>query len=168
MWNEVWTCYTTNKGSECAPAKRGRRENLTKDDIPAIVEAVLNAVEARGNTNPGGECPVARSGGHQVTGGSDNTGSHHTRETNSGITNDSRDDTANDTGDDTAGTTDRTLVSIIMCCPQLLNIVQAVPFREMKVFFAPSRIFRLTLFSNFSFAPRGFLPVWYSWLLTLI
>ena len=96
-----------NKGSECAPAERGRKENLTKDDIPTIVEAVLNAVEARGNTNPGGEHPVACSRKHQVTGGSDNTGSHHARETNSGIANDSRDDTANDTGDDTAGTTDQ-------------------------------------------------------------
>ena len=46
-----------NEGSECAPAKHGRRENLTKDDITAIVEAVLNAVEARGNINPRGERP---------------------------------------------------------------------------------------------------------------
>ena len=87
-----------SEGSECAPAKRGRRENLTKDDIPAIVEAVLNAVEARGNTNPGGERPVSRSRGRQVTGGV-TTLDHTMAETNSGV--------ANDSTDDTAGTTDQ-------------------------------------------------------------
>ena len=96
-----------NEGSECAPAQHGKRESLTKDNIPVVVEAVLNAVESRGNTNSGGECPVARSRGCQVTSGSDDTGSRHARETNSGVANDSRDDTANDTGDDTAGNTDQ-------------------------------------------------------------
>ena len=51
------------------------------------MEAVLNAVEARGNTNPGVERPVTRSRGRQVTGGSD-------------IVNDSRDDTASTTDQD--------------------------------------------------------------------
>ena len=64
------------------------------------MEAVLNAVEARGNTNPRVERPVTRSRGRQATGGSDNTGPRHVRETSSGIVNDSRDDTASTTNQD--------------------------------------------------------------------
>ena len=96
-----------NEGSKYAPAKHDRNENLTKHDILTIVEAVLNTMEAGGNTNHGSKCPATHSSRHQVTHGSNDTGSHHARKTSRGITNDSRDDTANDTGDDTAGTIDQ-------------------------------------------------------------
>ena len=69
------------------------------------MEAILNTMEAHGNTNHGNKFPAKDSNRHQVTHGSDDIGSHHTRETIS-ITNNTRDDTANDTRDDTAGTTD--------------------------------------------------------------
>ena len=70
------------------------------------MEAVLNVMEARGNTNRRSEHPTTRSSGRQVTARSDDTESHHARETSS-IANDTRDDTANDTRDDIAGTTDQ-------------------------------------------------------------
>ena len=95
-----------NDGSKYAPAKRGRKENLTKDNIPTIVEAFFNTMEAGGNTNRGSECSATCSSGHQVTHRSNNTGSHHARKTSS-IANNTRDDTVNDTRDDTAGTTDQ-------------------------------------------------------------
>ena len=141
------------------PAKRGRRENLTKDDIPAIVEAVLNAVDARGNTNPGDERPATRSRGRQVTGGSDNTGSRHARETSSGFVNDSR--------DDTASTTDRDVGDYYYVLSTLAEYRTIAEYhtggtspRDESVS-TPSRIFTLTLFSKSSFTPRGFLPVQY-------
>ena len=147
----------SNEGSECAPAKRGRRENLTKDDIPAIVEAVLNAVEARGNTNSRVERPVTRSRGRQVTGGSENNGSCYAREASSGIVNESR--------DDTASTTDQDVGEYYFVLSTLAEYRVVAEYctggtspRDESVS-APSRIFRLTLFSKSSFAPRGFLPV---------
>ena len=87
-----------NDGSKYAPAKRGRKENLTKDDIPTIMEAILDAMEACANTDRRSERPATRSSRCQVTRRSDNTGSHHARETSS-IANDTRDDTANDTAE---------------------------------------------------------------------
>ena len=127
-----------NEGSERAPAKRGRRENLTKDDNPAIVKAVLNAVEARGNTNPGVERPVTRSRGRQATGGSD-------------IVNDSR--------DDTASTTDQDIGEYYYVLSTFAEYRTGGTSPRDESVSAPSRIFRLTLFSKSSFAPRGFLPV---------
>ena len=53
-----------NYSSESALAKSGRKENLTKDDIPTIVEAILNAMEACANPEPGSECLAIRSSGH--------------------------------------------------------------------------------------------------------
>ena len=127
-----------NKGSKYAPAKRGKKENLTKDDIPTIVEAVLNAMEARGNTNCGSEPTATRSSGRQVTRGSDNTGLHHARRqvVESPTIPDMTLLTILETTLQAPPT--RTLVSIITCCPNLLNIVQAVPLRETKVFFVCS------------------------------
>ena len=87
-----------NDGSDYALAKRGRKENLTKDDIPTIVEAVLDAMGACANTDRRSERPATCSSRRQVTHRSDNTGSHHARETSS-IANDTRDDTANDTAE---------------------------------------------------------------------
>ena len=135
-----------NEGSERTPAKRGRRENLTKDDIPAIVEAVLNAVEARGNTNPVVERPVTRSRGRQATGGSD-------------IVNDFRDDTASTTDQD-VGEYYYVLSTLAECRTVAEYRTGSTSPREESVS-APSRIFRLTLFSKSSSAPRGFLPVRY-------
>ena len=151
-----------NKSEEYAPTKRDRKENLTKDDFPTIVEAVFNAMEDRGNTNRRSECPATCSRGRRVTSRRDDTGSRHARETSSSIANDSRDDTAKDTGDDTAGTTNQDVGEYNYVLSTVLNIIQAVPLPETKVFFVPLRIFRLTLFSKSSFAPRGFLPVRYS------
>ena len=37
------------------PAKHARRDNLTQDDIPTIVEAGVEAVHTRANLEPGGE-----------------------------------------------------------------------------------------------------------------
>ena len=69
-----------NNGSKYAPAKCRRKDNLTKDDILTIVEAILNAMDASDNTNHRSERPATRSSGHQVTCGSYATGSHHARE----------------------------------------------------------------------------------------
>ena len=148
-----------NEGSERPPNKRGRRDNLTKDDIPAIVEAVLNAVEAHGNTNPGVECPVTCSRGRQATDGSDNTGPRHVRETSSGIVNDFRDDTAS-TSDQDVGEYYYVLCTFAEYRTVAEYRTCGTSARDESVS-APSRIFRLTLFSKSSFAPRGFLPVWY-------
>ena len=153
-----------NEGSEYAPAKQGRKENLTKDDIPTIVEAVLNSLEAHGNTNRGSERPATRSSRCQITRGSDDKGSHHARETSSGIANDPRDDTANDTGDDTAGTTDQNVgeYNYVLFTLAEYHTGGTSSRDESDSFFVPSRIFRLTLLSKSSFTPRGFLPVRYS------
>ena len=135
-----------NEGSEPAPAKRGRRENLTKDEIPAIVEAVLNAVEARGNTNPAVERPVTHSRGRQATGGSD---------------------TVNDFRDDTASTTDQDVGEYYYVLSTFAEYRTVAEYRiggtspRDDSVSAPSRIFRLTPFSKSPFAPRGFLPVRY-------
>ena len=148
-----------NEGSECAPAKRGRRQNLTKDDIAVIIEVVLNAMEACGNTNPGVEHPVTRSRGCQVTSGSENNGSRHARETSSGIVNDSRDDTASTTNQDVGE-----YYYVLSTLAEYRTVAEyrtgGTSPRDESVS-APLRIFRLTLFSKSSIAPRGFLPVRY-------
>ena len=69
--------------SEPAPAKHGRKDNLTKDDIPTIKEAVLDAMEARANIEVGRDRQTICSSGRQVTLSSNYTRSHHGREMSS-------------------------------------------------------------------------------------
>ena len=57
----------------------------------------------------------------------------------------------------------RMLVSIIMCCPHLLNTVQAVPFHETKTFsLFSSQISRLTL-CYYSYAMQFLLKILNTW-----
>ena len=56
-----------NDGIKHAPAERGRKENLSKDNISTIVEAILNAMESCGHTNLGSECPATHSSGCPTT-----------------------------------------------------------------------------------------------------
>ena len=80
-----------NNISESVPAKHGRKENLTEDDIPTIVEAVLDTTGAHANPEPGSECPAICNIIRRVTCRSNDTRSHHARETSS-ISNETRDD----------------------------------------------------------------------------
>ena len=44
-----------NSATDPGRAKRSRKESLTQDDIPAIVEAVVDTMRARANPESGGE-----------------------------------------------------------------------------------------------------------------
>ena len=80
-----------NNTSKPAPAKHSRKENLTKDDISTIMEAVLDTMEACANPEPRSEHQTTHSSGCQVTcknvdnhatHSQDNTRSHYLRERN--------------------------------------------------------------------------------------
>ena len=88
----------SNNINESAPAKHGRKENLTKDDIPTIVEAILNAMAARANPEPGSNHQANCSRGCLVTHRRNDTGSHHAKETST---------TANETRHDNPSTADQ-------------------------------------------------------------
>ena len=66
-----------NNASKSAFAKHRRAENLTKDSIPTIMDAILNAIKTCANPEPGSECQTTHCSGHQVTCRNANTHTIH-------------------------------------------------------------------------------------------
>ena len=100
------SCTTDQERSESTPVilvslplQAWKKENLTKDDIYTIVEAVLDVMEAYANPELESDLQTIPSSGCQITNRSDDIRFHHVRETKS-IANDTRADSPSTTDQD--------------------------------------------------------------------